>query len=67
VVGAACALFGIVLGNTFTIVHFVGKEGGSIGVLEAIPYVFQTTEPIGYLFYAIGVWNGWKFAVVNPE
>ena len=66
VIGAACALFGIVLGNAFMIVNQASKEGIPLGIVEAIPYVFTFAGPIDYLFYAIGVWQGWKVAVANP-
>jgi hypothetical protein len=67
VVGAACSLLGIVLGNAFTIIHVLGKEGMSIGVGDAIRGVFETAGPIDYLFYAIGIWQGWKVAVPSGE
>jgi len=65
VLGAACALIGIVVGNAYTIVHYAAKDGYAIGIIEAIPYVVQDTNPISWLFYAIGVWQGWKVAVAN--
>lgn len=67
VVGAGSALLGIVLGNAYTIVHIVGKEGVAIGILDAVPFVFESAGPIDYLFYAIGVWQGWKVAVPSGD
>ena len=67
VIGAACALLGIVLGNAFMIVNQASKEGIPLGIVEAIPYVFTFAGPIDYLFYAIGVWQGWKVAVAVAD
>lgn len=65
VLGAACALLAIVAGNAYTIVHDAAKEGLELGLLEAIPSVFHDANPISWLFYAIGIWQGWKVAVAN--
>ena len=65
VLGAACALIGIVAGNAYSIVHYAARDGLDIGIIEAIPFVFQDRNPISWLLYAIGVWQGWKVAVAN--
>ena len=67
VVGAACALLGIVLGNVFTIFYFADKEGYSVGLIQAVTFIFKEAGPIDYLFFAIGIWQGWKVAVVNAD
>ena len=70
-VGAVCALAGCVLGNFFTVVGFVAQQyhvsplmvlsriplGDAVGLMKA------TFQPIDLLFYAIAVYEGYRFSL----
>ncbi len=70
IIGGFFALLGCLLGNLFSIVGFAANEL-EIGYLEAlgaidfavIPEVMaETFSPIDLLFYAIAIYEGYKFA-----
>jgi len=70
VMGAALALVGCLLGNYFTIVHFVGQADG-LGFFEtltrinpaAIPELMAITfSPMDLVFYGIAVYEGFKLS-----
>ena len=71
VMGAALALLGCLLGNYFTIVHFVGQAEG-LGFFEtltrispaAIPELMALTfSPMDLVFYGIAVYEGYKLSL----
>lgn len=71
VVGAACALFGCMLGNLFSQVWFIA-ESESLGYFETLGYLnfeiirdlFQETFSfMDVLFYGIAIYEGYRFAV----
>lgn len=71
VVGAGSALFGCMLGNLFTVLHFVG-EAQDLGVVQvltmidpgAIPdLMIATFSPMDLLFYGIAVYEGYKLSL----
>ncbi len=68
--GAALALFGCLLGNYFTVVHFVGEAEG-LGFFDtltrispaAIPELMAITfSPMDLVFYGIAVYEGFKLS-----
>ena len=67
-VGAACALFGCLLGNFFSIVGFIAKEFsvGFFEVLTQMDYALlpeimgETFSPIDLLFYGFALYAGYK-------
>jgi len=68
--GAALALVGCLLGNYFTVVHFVG-EAESLGFFDtltrikpaAIPELMAMTfSPMDLIFYGIAVYEGYKLS-----
>ena len=70
VMGAALALLGCLLGNYFTIVHFVGEAEG-LGFFDtltrispaAIPELMAVTfSPMDLVFYGIAVYEGFKLS-----
>ena len=70
VMGAALALLGCLLGNYFTIVHFVGEAEG-LGFFDtltrispaAIPELMSITfSPMDLVFYGIAVYEGFKLS-----
>jgi len=70
VMGAALALLGCLLGNYFTIVHFVGDAEG-LGFFDtltritpaAIPELMAVTfSPMDLVFYGIAVYEGFKLS-----
>ena len=70
VMGAALALIGCLLGNYFTIVHFVGEAEG-LGFFDtltkinpaAIPELMAITfSPMDLVFYGIAVYEGFKLS-----
>ena len=70
IMGAALALVGCLLGNYFTIVHFVGQAEG-LGFFEiltrispaAIPELMAITfSPMDLVFYGIAIYEGYKLA-----
>jgi len=70
VMGAALALVGCLLGNYFTVVHFVGEAEG-IGFFDtltrispaAIPELMSITfSPMDLVFYGIAVYEGFKLS-----
>jgi hypothetical protein len=70
VMGAALALFGCLLGNYFTVVHFVGEAEG-LGFFDtlnrispaAIPELMAITfSPMDLVFYGIAVYEGFKLS-----
>ena len=70
VMGAALALLGCLLGNYFTIVHFVGEAEG-LGFFDtltrinpaAIPELMAITfSPMDLVFYGIAVYEGFKLS-----
>jgi hypothetical protein len=70
VMGAALALIGCLLGNYFTVVHFVGEAEG-LGFFEtlgrispaAIPELMAITfSPMDLVFYGIAVYEGFKLS-----
>ena len=67
-IGAASSVAGIVLGKLFAI-HLLVQEHvpGGIGLGNEISFLKETFSPIDVLFYAIAVWEGWKFSVASEE
>jgi hypothetical protein len=70
IAGAALALFGCLLGNRLTVVHFVA-QANEMGFLEtltrlklsAIPeLMFATFSPMDLLFYGIAIYEGYKLS-----
>jgi len=70
VMGAALALLGCLLGNYFTVVHFVGQAEG-LGFFDtltkikpaAIPELMAMTfSPMDLIFYGIAVYEGFKLS-----
>ncbi len=70
-IGAVLALVGCVLGNFFTIVGFISKEENIdvFNVISLINYteitslMMETASPMDLLFYAIAIYEGYKFSV----
>jgi len=71
VMGAALALIGCLLGNYFTVVHFVGEAEG-LGFFDtlsqinpaAIPELMMVTfSPMDLVFYGIAVYEGFKLSI----
>lgn len=71
--GALLALLGCVLGNLFSIVGFVANEGqvsvtevlGYVDVATAFSLLKETAQPMDFLFYAIAVYEGYRFSFRN--
>lgn len=70
VMGAALALIGCLLGNYFTVVHFVGEAEG-LGFFDTltkinpagIPELMMITfSPMDLIFYGIAVYEGFKLS-----
>lgn len=70
VMGAALALIGCLLGNYFTVVHFVGEAQG-LGFFEtltrispaAIPELMAITfSPMDLVFYGIAIYEGFRLS-----
>lgn len=70
VMGAALALVGCLLGNYFTVVHFVGEAEG-LGFFDtltrispaAIPELMSITfSPMDLIFYGIAVYEGYRLS-----
>jgi hypothetical protein len=70
VMGATLALIGCLLGNYFTVVHFVGEAEG-LGFFDtltrispaAIPELMALTfSPMDLVFYGIAVYEGFKLS-----
>ncbi len=73
-IGAVLALFGCLLGNYFTIIGFVAAEA-QIGVFEALARLPLASVPeimgeafsaMDLLFYAIAIYEGYKFGSQPP-
>jgi hypothetical protein len=70
-VGAICALAGCVLGNFFAIVGAVAQQYhvSVLSVLSHIPFnvaldmMTKTFQPMDLLFYAIAVYEGYRFSL----
>jgi len=71
VMGAALALIGCLLGNYFTVVHFVSEAEG-LGFFDtlsqinpaAIPELMMVTfSPMDLVFYGIAVYEGFKLSI----
>ena len=72
-IGAICALLGCVLGNLLSTLGFVANEYG-LGYIETLlkfdysatfDVLSETTQPMDFLFYAIAVYEGFKFSTVE--
>lgn len=72
-VGAACSLVGCVLGNLFSGVGFAA-QGSNIGYFDAlsrldpslaIQIMTATFSPMDLIFYAIGIYEGYRFSIVR--
>ena len=71
VAGAVLALFGCLLGNALTLVHFVAQAEGLtyFETLARINYaampelMVATFDPFDLVFYGIAVYEGYKFAL----
>jgi len=63
VMGAALALIGCLLGNYFTIVHFVGEAEG-LGFFDTLTKINPaiTFSPMDLVFYGIAVYEGFKLS-----
>jgi len=72
IVGGACALLGCALGNVFSVMGFLSYEE-SIPLTQVVISVlnqpaafgqllFATMSPMDFLFYAIAVYEGYKFS-----
>ena len=70
VTGAVFALLGCVLGNFFSLVGFASRESGSsvfamLGQIDygAVPGIMgNAASPMDFLFYAIAIYEGFKFS-----
>jgi hypothetical protein len=68
--GAACSLLGCVLGNTLSAVSFYAQANhlGAAEILNSLDIDFITklmmsfSQPMDLLFYAIGIYEGYKFS-----
>ncbi|MEM1223002.1 MAG: hypothetical protein AAGH40_09585 [Verrucomicrobiota bacterium] len=72
IIGAVCALLGCVFGNLFSGIGFIAQDEG-ISIMEGIAgfdyaYSFELLQamfiPMDLLFYAIAIYEGFKFSVV---
>lgn len=69
-VGAACALFGCLLGNLAACYEFVAREFHSgyletvqgLGVSGSLEVLKSTSSPIDLIFYALAIGQGYKLA-----
>jgi hypothetical protein len=76
-VGAICALLGCVLGNYFAMAGFAAQEFhvdfftviSHIPLDKAITLMQDSFQPIDLLFYAIAVYEGFRFSLkrITPE
>ena len=69
VVGAVFSLLGCLAGNVLTVYIVVAKNGGvpflealSIPIGTVLSAVKDNTTPIDFLFYAIAVYEGYRFS-----
>jgi hypothetical protein len=70
IIGAAFALFGCLLGNFLSVVGFIAEAEGMdyFEVLTVLDFAFipdlmiETFSPMDLLFYAIAVYEGYKFS-----
>ncbi len=71
--GAILALVGCVLGNLFTVIGFIASEAqisffevlGIVDVAVAFELLKETAAPMDVLFYAIAVYQGYRFSFRN--
>jgi hypothetical protein len=70
IAGATIALLSCLLGNFFCIVGFTAEQAG-VGVVEVLGWIdfalipeiiMETFEPMDLLFYAIAVYEGYRFS-----
>lgn len=74
-VGAGFALFGCVLGNLFSVVGFISIQEsvpyfdmlGRVDPATAAELIRVTFSPMDLLFYAIAIYEGYKFSLVKPD
>ncbi len=76
-VGAVCALLGCVLGNYFAMAGFLAQQLhvdfftviSRIPLDKAVGLMQDTFSPIDLLFYAIAVYEGYRFSLkrITPE
>jgi hypothetical protein len=70
ILGAVCAAFGWALGTILCDVAFLAKDAGrpfldvlaSLGVGESISLGLRAADAMDLLFFAIAVWEGYKFS-----
>ena len=70
-VGAICALAGCVFGNYFAIVGVIAGQNhvgaltalGEIPLSAAVDLMSKTFQPMDLLFYAIAVYEGYRFSL----
>ena len=73
VVGAVCSLVGCVLGNLLSGVGFIAAAQhmayidvlAKVGPEVAVRILSATFSPMDLIFYAIGVYEGYRFSVVR--
>ena len=73
VVGAACSLVGCVLGNLLSGVGFIAAAQhmayidvlAKVGPEVAVRILSATFSPMDLIFYAIGIYEGYRFSVVR--
>lgn len=68
-VGAACALFGCMLGNVLSVCYFIGNEQGLgtltvlnsiLGSGQLIPLIKETFQGMDLVFYAIAIFEAYR-------
>src|SRR5258707_11354557 len=73
ILGAACSLVGCLLGNLLSAVGFFAQANGhsyffALGLLNvhlAVHLMTITFSPMDLIFYAIGIYEGYRFSLVR--
>lgn len=73
VAGGIIAGFSLVVGNLLSVIAYVAKIDG-ISIFRALAefdnslsfeIIVQTSSPMDFVFYAIGIYEGWKLAIAR--
>jgi FtsH-binding integral membrane protein len=73
VLGAVCSLLGCVLGNLLSVVGFYANAKhigyfdalGMVNPAVAVRLMTVTFHPMDLIFYAIGIYEGYRFSIVR--